>query len=153
MVSSCLGGFAAQEVPAVVVLVEPVEQRLGGGEGVGVVANRGQAAQDYVEAGRLGGVVPAVVEVGFVDDARDRPQGGVGELVAAQDRFEAAVVAVVARSAPRRSNGVASAGTSSGSLTNTNSASGSMSRRISQAQAARSMCTPARVAHFMLCPR
>jgi hypothetical protein len=36
------------------------------------------------------------------------------------------------------SNGVASAGTSSGSPTKTNSASGSMKRRISQAHAARS---------------
>src|SRR6266498_851988 len=52
-------------------------------------------------------------------------------------------------SAPRMSNGVASAGTSSGSATKTNSASGSRNRRISQAHAARSMWQPARVAHLI----
>src|SRR5829696_5947733 len=51
------------------------------------------------------------------------------------------------------SNAVASAGTSAGSATNTNSASGSRKRRMSHAQAARSMCTPARVAHFIGPPR
>src|SRR3954451_21047379 len=47
------------------------------------------------------------------------------------------------RSAPRISNAVASGGTSAGSVTKTKTASGSRKRRISQAQAARSMCTPA----------
>jgi hypothetical protein len=51
-------------------------------------------------------------------------------------------------STPRMSNAVASAGTSTGSATKTNSASGSTSRRINQAQAARSMWMVARVAHF-----
>ena len=47
------------------------------------------------------------------------------------------------------SNGVASAGTSSGSSTNTNTAAGSTHRRISHEQAARSTCAPARVAHLI----
>ncbi|WP_041759348.1 hypothetical protein [Pseudonocardia dioxanivorans] len=47
-------------------------------------------------------------------------------------------------STPRMSNGVASAG----SARKTNSAPGSMWRRMSQAQAARSMWMLARVAHF-----
>src|SRR5215207_4190640 len=46
------------------------------------------------------------------------------------------------------SNGVASLGTSSGSLTKTNSASGSMNLLISQAELVRSTCGPERVAHF-----
>src|SRR5215210_680615 len=49
-------------------------------------------------------------------------------------------------STPRMSNGVASAGTSSGSSTKRNSASGSMNRPISQAQAVRSTCGCALVA-------
>jgi hypothetical protein len=36
-----------------------------------------------------------VVEVGFVDDFGDFPQHGVGEVVAAQDCFEAAVAVVM----------------------------------------------------------
>ena len=48
------------------------------------------------------------------------------------------------------SNGVASVGTSAGSATNTHSGSGSRKRRISQAQAARSMCIPARICRAAL---
>src|SRR5215218_5259733 len=47
------------------------------------------------------------------------------------------------------SKGVASSGTSSGSLTKTNSASGSMNRLMSQAQPVRSTWGPVRVAHLM----
>ena len=61
-----------------------------------VVLGHGQTAQDDVEAGGLGGVVPVVLEVGLVDDRRDPPQHRVGEVVAAQDGLEGAVVAVVA---------------------------------------------------------
>ncbi len=50
------------------------------------------------------------------------------------------------------SNAVASVGTGAGS-TNTNSGCGSRCRRISQAHAARSMRTPARVAHLMGVPQ
>src|SRR5215207_5035117 len=50
------------------------------------------------------------------------------------------------------SNGVAPSGTSSGSSTKTNSASASMKRRISHAQAARSTWQPARVAHLTATP-
>jgi hypothetical protein len=45
------------------------------------------------------------------------------------------------------------AGTSARSAAKTNSGPGSMNRRISQAHAARSTCTPGRVAHFMRAPR
>jgi hypothetical protein len=48
----------------------------------------------------LRGVVAFVVEVCFVDDLRDAPQQGVGEFVAAQDGFEAAVSVVVAEFDP-----------------------------------------------------
>ena len=47
------------------------------------------------------------------------------------------------------SKAVASSATWSGSVTNTNTASGSMLRRINQAHAAPSMCTPGRVAHLI----
>jgi hypothetical protein len=46
------------------------------------------------------------------------------------------------------SKGVVSAGSSAGSVMKMKSASGSMWRRINQAQAARSMWMLARVAHF-----
>src|SRR3712207_8419461 len=48
------------------------------------------------EAGRLGGVEAAVVEVGLVDDLADPPEHGVVEAVHAQHRLEGAVAAHVA---------------------------------------------------------
>ena len=60
-----------------------------------VCADHGEATQGDVEAGGFGGVVAFVVEVGFVDDFGDLPQHGIGELVATQDGFEAAVAVVM----------------------------------------------------------
>src|SRR5437868_4558485 len=68
-----LGVFAAEERGAVVVLVEAIEDWFGDREGVLVAADHGQAAEDRVEAGGLGGVVAFVVEVGLVDDLGDLP--------------------------------------------------------------------------------
>src|SRR5262249_13994894 len=76
--------------------VEAVEDRAGDGEGFLVGADHGQAAQDDVEAGGFGGVVPFVVEVGFVDDLGDAPEDWIVKLVVTEDGFEAAVALVVA---------------------------------------------------------
>jgi hypothetical protein len=60
-----------------------------------VVADHRQAAQHHVESGGLGGVVAFVIEVGLVHDRGEFPQHRVGQVVAAQDRLEGAVRAVV----------------------------------------------------------
>ena len=118
------------------------------------VAGQGQAADEDVEAGRDGRVEGVIGEVGFVHDVADLFQDRVAGQVEVQQRgFEGAAAVVVAQlGTPRMSKAVASAGTSAGSSTNTNSAPGSTKRRISQAQAARSTWTRALVAHFMSMP-
>src|SRR5687767_2894266 len=60
------GRLAAEQGAATVVLVEAVEQRAGHGQGLLVAAGHGEAAEQDVEAGRLRGVEPVVVQVGHV---------------------------------------------------------------------------------------
>ncbi len=57
--------------------------------------NAPRAAQQDVEAGRLGRVVTIVPKIGFVDDLGYLPQDRVVELVAAQERLEGAIAAMV----------------------------------------------------------
>src|SRR5487761_1553071 len=89
------GGFAAQQGGPPVVFVDAVEDRARDGQDLGVVADHRQAAQGHVEAGCLGCVVAFVVQVGFMDDGGDPPQHRIGQVVAAQDRLEAALPVVV----------------------------------------------------------
>src|SRR5215207_8718170 len=62
------GRFSAEQDRSAVVLVEPVEERRGDREQLLVLLRHREAAQEHVEAGRLGGVVALVVEVGLVHD-------------------------------------------------------------------------------------
>src|SRR3712207_4087899 len=94
------GRLAAEHEAAAVVLVEPVEDGAGDGEGVLVVPGHRQSAQDDVQSGGLGSVEALVVEVGLVHDLGDPPQHRVGELVPAQDGLEGAVAVVVAEVDP-----------------------------------------------------
>jgi hypothetical protein len=80
---------------ALAVLVQAVEQRRRESEQLFVVTDHRQAAQEYVEPGRLGRVVALVGQIGLVHDLGDLPEHRVGELVAAQEGLEAAVAAVV----------------------------------------------------------
>jgi hypothetical protein len=128
------------------VLVDSVEHRAGQAQDLVVAAGHGQAAQDNVEAGGFGCVVALVVQVGLVDDRRDPPQDRVVQVVGAQDGLEAAVAGVVGQLGAGDVERVAPAGISAGSATKANSASGSMWRRMSHAQAARSMWMCSRVA-------
>jgi hypothetical protein len=50
-----------------------------------------EAPQQHIESNRLGGVVALVAEVCFVDDLCELPERGIVEVVAAEDRLEAAV--------------------------------------------------------------
>src|SRR6266566_3238616 len=54
-----------------------------------------QSAQDNIQARGFGGVVASVVQVGLVHDGGDPPQHRVGQVVAAQDRLEAAITAMM----------------------------------------------------------
>ena len=66
---------------------------------------------------RRGWRVEAVdLEIRLVHDPGDRPEHRVTELVAAQEGLERAVAAVVGELDAAHTNGVASAGTSSGSI-------------------------------------
>ena len=67
----------------------------GDASSVVVVATSERPRSSTSSPGRLGRVVALVVEVGLVHDPRDLPQHRVVELVAAQERLEAAVAAVV----------------------------------------------------------
>jgi len=62
-----------------------------------VATDHPQAPQHHVQARRLGRVVALVGQVGPVHDGGDLPQDRVGEVLAAQDRLEAAVPAVEAQ--------------------------------------------------------
>src|SRR5439155_1586126 len=77
------------------VLVEAVEEGAGDGQHLLIVGHHRQAPADHVEPGCLGGVVAVVGQIGLVHHAGDVPEDGIVEVVAAQDRLEAAVVAVV----------------------------------------------------------
>src|SRR6266568_9373824 len=89
------GRFATEKCRTAVILIQAVEDPARAGEGFLVGTHHGQCAEGDVEAGGFGGVVAFVVEVGFVDDLGDAPQHRVGDLVAAQDGFEAAISVVV----------------------------------------------------------
>src|SRR5688500_17769104 len=60
------GRLTAEQRAAAVVLVEPVEERPGHGEGLLVGAGHRQPSEQDVEAGRLEGVELVVVQVGGV---------------------------------------------------------------------------------------
>src|SRR4051794_6255300 len=75
------GRLAAEQQATPVVLVEPLEDRSGDGQGVLVVAGHGQPPQHDVEAGGLGGVEQLVVQVGLMHDLGDPPQHRVGQLI------------------------------------------------------------------------
>ena len=62
-----------------------------------VVECHRQPAQHDVEAAGFRGVEPLVLEVGLVHDLGQLPQHRVGQVVAAQDRLERAVAALVAQ--------------------------------------------------------
>src|SRR4051794_36553381 len=70
------GRLTAEQCAAPVVLVEGIEHRAGHGEGLLVGTGHGEAAEQDVQAGRLGGVEAVVVEVGDVHDLGDPPQHG-----------------------------------------------------------------------------
>src|SRR5207244_3410702 len=80
---------------ALAVLVEAIKERSREREQLFVVAHHRQPTQQHVESGSLGRVVALVGEVGLVHDLRDLPEHRIAELVAAQERLEAAVAAVV----------------------------------------------------------
>src|SRR5688572_13409455 len=89
--SPASGRLATQQGPPAVVLVEPVEELTGYGEGALVVPRHREPAEEDVQPRRLRRVEAVVVEVGDVHDLGDPPQHRIGELVAAQDGLEAAV--------------------------------------------------------------
>jgi hypothetical protein len=80
------------------VFVEAVERCVGDGQsGLVATGGHGQAADEDVEPGRGGGVVPLVGEVGLVDDMPDLLQRWVCVEVVVDERgFERAAPAVVA---------------------------------------------------------
>ena len=55
----------------------------------------GERADGELEPGRLGRVEPLVADVRLVDDLPDPLEGGIVELLDAQDPLEAAVTDVV----------------------------------------------------------
>ena len=77
------------------VLVEPLEDRRRGLEQALVVADETHAADDDVEAARLGRVEALVAEVGLMDDPRQRPERVIGQLVAPEECLEGAIAVVV----------------------------------------------------------
>src|SRR5207237_8239852 len=91
LLSSVLCRLSAGQQGALAVLVEAVEQRAREREQLVAVAHHRQPAQEHIEAGCFRRVEALVREVGFVNDLRDLPQHRIMDLVAAQERLEAAV--------------------------------------------------------------
>jgi hypothetical protein len=90
----------AEQHCSLVVLVEPVEHRAGDGEDGLVVHGHREAAQHCVEPGGLWSVEPVVLEICLVDGLGELPQHRVGELEAAQDRLERALLHPVVHLVP-----------------------------------------------------
>src|SRR5882762_8370324 len=90
--SSCLGSPAL----AFEVLVQIVQDGTGALQPHLVLGMRhGDAVDQVLESGIVGTVVLLVLEIDVVDDLRDRPQRGVGDLKARQQHLERAELSLV----------------------------------------------------------
>src|SRR6266508_291007 len=81
-------------------LVQAVEQRSGDLKHLLVVGHEGQSPQERVEPRTLRGVVSLVAEVGLVHHLGDRPQHRILQVVALEERLEAAITAVMGELGP-----------------------------------------------------
>src|SRR5438270_8025578 len=90
--SSCIGSPAL----AFEVLVQIVQDGTGALQSHLVLGMRhGDAVDQVLETGIVGTVVLLVLEIDVVDDLRDRPQRGVGDLKARQQHLERAELSLV----------------------------------------------------------